>query len=249
MARLEGKVALVTGAARGMVASHARLFIREGAKVILTDVIENAGAELADELGPNATFLKHDVADPESWRSVIEDGTSAFGPITVLVNNAGIVGPTELTADLAVPDYLRVIEVDQHGVFYGMRAAIPGMIAAGGGSIINISSIAGFAHVEGVSNLAYTGAKFAVRGMTKATAIEYAARGIRVNSVHPGSVLTPLMEEKQTKEFIAELAETVPIKRLASGHDVALAVLFLASDDSAYVTGTELVVDGGMLAH
>lgn len=248
MTRLEGKVALITGAAVGMGAEHARLFVEEGARVILSDVNEEAGTALAEELGENALFLRHDVSAPESWASVIAEGTEKFGPITVLVNNAGLSGPNVLTADLDDREYLRMVEVDQNGVFYGMRAILPGMIEAGGGSIVNISSAAGMAHLPGTPNVGYTGAKFAVRGMTKATAIEYGPQNIRVNSVHPGAILTPMAENLNDKSVLDAVAETIPLRRFARPREVSYLVVFLASDESSYITGSEMVIDGGRLA-
>lgn len=251
MNRLQGKVALITGAASGMGISHAELFVSEGARVILTDIDADAGAALAGRLGPNALFVAHDVTDPSSWEHVVAIGAEAFGSITILVNNAGVSGPPTTTLDIGLDDYHRTIAVDQHGIFHGMRAVIPGMIAAGGGSIVNLSSTAGIAATPGFPNIAYVAAKFAVRGMTKATAIEYATQGIRVNSVHPGAVLTPLTEallQQAGAEFRASFEASVPANRLARSEEVSQAVVFLASDESSYTTGTELVIDGGLLA-
>lgn len=248
MARLEGKVALITGAAVGMGAAHARLFVEEGAKVILSDINIDDGKELADSLGPNALFVRHDVTQPESWTSVLKEAATAFGTVTVLVNNAGLAGPAAKTAELSDEDYLRTVDVDQNGIFYGMRAVIPGMIEAGGGSIVNISSVAGFAHVHGTPSLAYTGAKFAVRGMTKATAVEYGRDNIRVNSIHPGVIVTPMMLAAIDEATIAGYAAAIPVGRLADAREVSCAVLFLASDEASYISGTELIVDGGLQA-
>ncbi|WP_104182152.1 SDR family NAD(P)-dependent oxidoreductase [Arthrobacter sp. B0490] len=248
MARLEGKVALITGAAAGMGAEHARLFIEEGAKVILTDVDAAAGEALAAELGESALFLTHDVSDAESWAAVVEEGTRTFGPITVLVNNAGLSGPYAQTAELDDATFNRLVSVNQYGVFYGMRAVLPGMVEAGGGSIVNISSAAGMAHLPGTTNIAYTGSKFAVRGMTKTTAIEYGSRGVRVNSVHPGAILTPMARAINDPAELDRTAKSIPIGRFAEPREVSFPVLFLASDESSYVTGSELIVDGGRLA-
>lgn len=248
MERLKNKVALITGAAVGMGATHARLFIEEGAKVVITDINEEAGSALAAELGENALFLRHDVADADSWGSVVAASVEKFGPITVLVNNAGMAGPVAFTADLDPEVYTKITEVDQTGVFLGMRSVVPGMIEAGGGSIVNISSAAAMAHLAGVPNVAYTGAKAAVRGMTKATATEYAPDNVRVNSVHPGSILTPMAKATIDAEQLEALAKTLPIGRHADPREVSYAVLFLASDEASYVTGSELAVDGGRLA-
>ncbi|MFF5075420.1 glucose 1-dehydrogenase [Actinoplanes sp. NPDC000266] len=248
MGKLTGKVAVITGAASGMGVEHARLFIEEGAKVALTDILEEQGRALAGELGDNALFLRHDVTDPDAWSSVVEATTSAFGPVTVLVNNAGYAGPAAGVADMTPGDYLKTIAIDQHGVFYGMRAVIPGMLAAGGGSIVNISSVAGFVHQINVPNPAYTAAKFAVRGLTKAAAVQYGPRGIRVNSVHPGGVLTPMLAGTLTSEEISAVAADVPLRRLADPREVSRLVAFLASDESSYITGAEHLIDGGQTA-
>lgn len=247
MTRLEGKVALITGGASGMGAAHVRLFLDEGAKVIITDINADLGASFARDLGDNALFLRHDVSDPASWDEVIKAGVEKFGPVTILVNNAGIPGPVVKTLDLPDSDYLRLINIDQNGVFYGTQAVLPVMIAAGGGSIVNISSAAGMAHLPGSPNIGYTAAKFAVRGLTKATAVEYGRDGIRANSVHPGAILTPL-NQTFDQSALDEVAAGVPIGRFAQPEEVSHAVLFLASDDASYITGTELIVDGGILA-
>lgn len=248
MGRLDNKVALITGAAVGMGAEHARVFIAEGAKVIITDLNEKDGSELAKELGENALYVHHDVSDPDSWAAAVAAGTEAFGPITVLVNNAGLSGPSTVTAELDPEAYNLVIAVDQTGVFLGMRAVLPGMVEAGGGSIVNISSAAAMAHLPGTPNVAYTGAKAAVRGMTKATAIEYGPHNVRVNSVHPGAILTPMAKSLNSAKELEALAQTLPIRRFAEPREVSYAVLFLASDEASYMTGSEVVVDGGRLA-
>ena len=247
MGRLTGKVALITGAARGMGESHARCFIEEGAKVVLTDLSEQAGQALADELGSNALFLKHDVTCANSWAEVIAKAESTFGTITVLVNNAGILGPVANTLALSEVDYLKVCNVNQHSVFLGMRAVLPSMLKAGIGSIVNISSIAGMAANYGFPNFAYVASKFAVRGMTKATAIEYGPKNIRVNSVHPGFIQTPMMVEA-TDESGGDALGLIPLGRIAEPKEVSNLVLFLASDESSYITGSEHLIDAGMLA-
>ncbi|WP_432936550.1 SDR family NAD(P)-dependent oxidoreductase [Streptomyces sp. CA-106131] len=248
MKRLVGKVALITGTAAGMGAAHARLFAEEGAKVIATDIRVDGGGELTREFRDEVLYLQHDVSDPASWESVVARGKEAFGPITVLVNNAGIAGPNAFTADISIEDYLRTVAVDEHGIFYGMRAVIPGMIEAGGGSIVNISSVAGFAHAPGTPNIAYAASKAAVRGMTKAAAVEYAGQGIRVNSVHPGGVMTEMMATQINEEQKEMIASLVPMGRMAESVEVSRPVLFLASDESSYMSGSEIIVDGGMLA-
>ena len=247
MNRLNGKVAVITGAARGMGASHARMFVAEGAQVILTDLREKEGRALAQELGRNAVFVRHDVADALQWSQVIEQGESAFGPISVLVNNAGILGPIARTVDLSEADYLTVCAVNQHAVFLGMKAAIPSMLKAGIGSIVNISSIAGMVANYGFPSLAYVASKFACRGMTKAVAIEYGRNNIRANSVHPGFIQTPMMVEA-TNEEGGDALSMIPLGRIADPAEVTRLVLFLASDESSYITGAEHVIDAGMIA-
>jgi 3alpha(or 20beta)-hydroxysteroid dehydrogenase len=247
MGRLQGKVALITGAARGMGESHAERFVAEGAKVILTDVREVEGAALAERLGEDALFLRQDVTKAEDWSRVVQWGESAFGPVTVLVNNAGILGPIANTAEMSEADYLRVCAINQTSVFLGMRAVLPSMVKAGVGSIVNISSIAGITAIYANPSLGYVGSKFAVRGMTKATAIEYGSKNIRVNSVHPGFIHTPMMEEA-TDETGGDAVEFIPLKRLAQPSEVTNLVLFLASDESSFITGAEHIIDGGMTA-
>ncbi|MGW5514426.1 SDR family NAD(P)-dependent oxidoreductase [Nocardia africana] len=245
---MEGKVALITGASRGMGASHARTFIEHGAHVVLADISDEAGEKLAAELGPNALFVHHDVTDPASWTATVARGIEAFGDINVLVNNAGVLGPLAKTAELTEEDYRKVCRINQDGVFFGMKAVLPSMERVGIGSIVNISSIAGIAANYGFPSLAYVASKFAVRGMTKATAIEYGSKNIRVNSVHPGFIQTPMMVEATNEEGGDALAE-IPLGRIADPVEVSNLVLFLASDESSYITGSEHLVDAGMLAH
>jgi 3alpha(or 20beta)-hydroxysteroid dehydrogenase len=251
MLSLDGRIAVVTGGARGMGAAHARIFVELGARVAITDVLQDDGKALADELGPDAAFYEHDVTDPDRWTEVVEQVTERWGAPTVLVNNAGVPGPVARTAELTPEDYLRTVAVDQHGTFFGMRAVIPGMIRAGGGSIVNISSVAGFAHVRHVPNPAYTAAKAAVRGLTRAAAIEYGPDGIRVNCVLPGPVATPMMMRGTPEEAAARrqrIGDSVPLRRCAEPAEVSQLVAFLASDASAYITGADHFIDGGQAA-
>jgi len=248
MARLQGKVAIITGAARGMGASHARRFAQEGARVVLTDLNEAGGQALALELGEAAIFAPHDVTQPQSWADVVRTTLDAHGTIDILVNNAGILGPMATTEALSDEGYQLVCAVNQHSVFYGMKAVLPTMLRAKRGSIVNISSIAGMAANYGFPSLAYVASKFAVRGMSKAAAVEYGKHNIRVNSVHPGFIQTPMMIEATDDTGGDALAE-IPLGRIADPSEVTNLVLFLASDEASYITGSEYLVDAGMLAH
>ena len=247
MSRLTGKIAIITGASQGMGMAHARAFVAHGAKVILGDLNEKAGKALASELGSSAIFVKQDVARAEDWRAVLRAGEERFGTINVLVNNAGILGALAATIELSEAEFLRVCAVNQTGVFLGMQTVLPGMIRAGGGSIVNISSVAGLVAIYGAPNLAYVASKFAVRGMTKQVAVEYGAKNIRVNSVHPGYIKTPMMVAA-TDENGGEALTQIPLRRMAEASEVSNLVVFLASDESAFITGTEHVIDGGMTA-
>jgi 3alpha(or 20beta)-hydroxysteroid dehydrogenase len=247
MSRLSGKVAVITGASQGMGASHARCFVAQGAKVILGDVNEEDGAKLASELGQNALFVKQDVARKADWETIVKLGQERFGHINVLVNNAGIIGVLASTVDLTEQEYQRICSINQTAVFLGMQAVIPGMLQIGGGSIVNISSVAGMVAIYGSPNVAYVASKFAVRGMTKQVAVEYGERNIRVNSVHPGYIKTPMMAAA-TDEKGGEAVKQIPLKRMAESSEVSNLVIFLASDESSFITGTEHVIDGGMTA-
>ncbi|MCW6536072.1 SDR family NAD(P)-dependent oxidoreductase [Sphingomonas lycopersici] len=248
MGRLSGKIAIITGAARGMGASHARVFAREGAKLVLTDRNEEGGKAIAREIGDAAVFLPHDVTNLNEWQVIAAETLRLHGTIDILVNNAGILGPMTTTAELSEESYRQVCAINQDSVFYGMKAVLPAMVKAGRGSIVNISSIAGMAANYGFPSLAYVASKFAVRGMTKAAAIEYGKHNIRVNSVHPGFIQTPMMVEA-TDEAGGDALAQIPLGRIADPEEVSNLVLFLASDESSYITGAEHLVDAGMLAH
>lgn len=237
--RAKGKIAIVTGAARGMGAAHARMLVAEGAEVILTDLLADEGVALADGLGPGAIFLHQDVTRAADWEHVIDETERRFGPASVLVNNAAVGPSWRPIEEISEAEYRRVIEIDQLSVFLGMRAVIPAMKQAGSGSIINISSVSG---LVGTANaIAYAAAKFAVRGMTKAAALELAPFGIRVNSVHPGLVATPMVDLAA-----AEAARSaIPMGRAGTPEEVSSLILYLASDESRYTTGAEFAVDGG----
>lgn len=243
MARLQDKVIIITGAAQGMGATHARLCIEAGAKVVLTDINAEKGQALAAELGSQALFIQHNVTSVDDWEQVISATQAHFGTINVLVNNAGITQSKSIL-ETSLDDYRRILEINQVSVFLGMKAVIPSMQASKQGSIINISSINGL--VGGA--IGYTDSKFAVRGMTKAAALECAPFGIRVNSVHPGVIATPMIMQGDTKAAVEAFAKSIPLRRVAQPEEVSRLVLYLASDDSSYSTGSEFIVDGGLTA-
>lgn len=243
MARLEGKVAIITGAARGMGAAHARRFVAEGAKVVLTDLNVEEGTALANELGENALFVEQNVTSADEWANVVTQAEKAFGPVNVLINNAGI-SVSKSFLQMTEEEYRRIVDINQVSVFLGLKTVVPSMQKAGGGSIVNISSINGL--VGG--SVGYTDTKFAVRGMTKAAAMECSHYGIRVNSVHPGVIETPMVTQGDAVEAIKEFAKQIPLKRMAQPEEVTNLVLFLASDESSYSTGSEFIVDGGLTA-
>jgi 3alpha(or 20beta)-hydroxysteroid dehydrogenase len=240
MGQLAGKTALVTGAARGQGACEAGLFVEEGANVLLCDVLDELGESEAAALGDNAAYVHLDVRKPADWDRAVASAVERFGGLDILVNNAAILSPGTIE-DQSLEDFVTVIEVNQVGCWLGMKAVIPAMRKAGGGSIVNISSVGGSVGVAGVT--AYSGTKWAMRGMTKCAALELAVDGIRVNSVHPGSIDTQMLVDAGTAEDLG-----IPLGRLGESEDVAKLVLFLASDASSYCTGAEFVVDGGLMA-
>ncbi|QTV79330.1 SDR family NAD(P)-dependent oxidoreductase [Microbacterium sp. NIBRBAC000506063] len=239
--RFAGDVVIVTGASRGQGASHARRFAAEGARVVIADLLEEQGAALAGDLGGSAFAVRHDVTSEESWAGLLAHTEARFGAVTVLVNNAGVDLQRSIE-ETSLEDFRRIVEVNQTGTFLGIRAVIPSMRRAGGGSIINISSIGGI-HNLARGRVAYVAAKHAVRGMTKVAAAELASDGIRVNSVHPGFVDTEMFREAQVP---AERIAAVPLGRPAELDEISDLVLFLASADSAYITATEHLIDGGL---
>jgi 3alpha(or 20beta)-hydroxysteroid dehydrogenase len=242
--RLAGKVALLSGAARGQGATEARLFVAEGAQVVLGDVRDDEGRRLEDELGDAAAYVHHDVTDPGGWRTIVDTALDRFGRVDVLVNNAGIFAARPFT-ELRLEEYRQVIEVNQVGTFLGMQTVAPTMIAQNSGSIVNISSTAGLHGSSGT--IAYTASKWAVRGMTKVAARELAPHGVRVNSVHPGAIDTAMLAGFQGA-VRDQLVQGIPMGRMAEAEEVARLVLWLASDESSYSTGSEFVIDGGMTA-
>lgn len=243
MGRLSGKIAIITGGARGMGASHVRKFVAEGAKVVFTDLNEEVGNALALELGENVKFVKQDVTNWADWENVIAETENTFGPANILVNNAGI-SVNKSLMEMTEEEYRKIVDINQVSVFLGMKAVVPLMQKAGGGSIINISSTNGL--VGGA--VGYTDTKFAVRGITKAAALQLAHLGIRVNSVHPGVIETPMVTEGDAVEVIKEFAKSIPVGRMAQPEEVTNLVLYLASDESSYSTGSEFIIDGGLTA-
>ena len=245
--RLQGKVAIVTGGASGMGRSEATIFAREGARVVVADILEKEGQEVAKSIGDAARFMKLDVTSEPDWQALVATAEREFGKLDILVNNAGISGT--YTADLASTEaWDRLMDINAKGTFLGMKHAVPALKRAGGGAIVNISSISGFAGQLGV-HMAYNASKGAVRIMTKAGAVQWARDNIRVNSVHPGFMPAMRTSVGSAKpEWREKVLAAVPMRREGKVEEVAHAVLFLASDEASYITGTELVVDGGFLA-
>jgi 3alpha(or 20beta)-hydroxysteroid dehydrogenase len=235
--RLAGKVALITGAARGMGAAHARRFIAEGARVVLGDILDGEGAALAADLGADARYIRLDVTKPDDWAAAVALCVADFGGLHILVNNAGIFGGAAIV-DHPLDLWQRMIDINLTGVFLGIRAATTALVASGSGSIINISSVAGLRGAPGGS--AYVASKFGVRGLTKAVAAELAPFGVRCNSVHPGIIDTPMAEGLNTQGY------DYPLGRMARSEEVTNLVLYLASDEASYSTGSEFIVDGGL---
>ncbi len=252
MGRLDGKVAIISGGARGQGAAEVRLFVQEGAKVIFGDVLDDLGNALEREVGnENAVYLHHDVRDETAWLTMVSAAENHWGKLDILVNNAGILQFGTVTHETSLEDYMHLISINQVGVFLGMKTAIPALLRNKGGSIVNISSSNGFAGYGGT--IAYTASKFAVRGMTKTAALEYGRAGIRINSIHPGGINTPMttgdvdlggMNDADQDAAYAGIA----MGRVGQPEEVARLALFLASDESSYSTGCEFVIDGGMLA-
>jgi len=248
--RLQNKVAFISGGARGMGAAEAKLFAQEGAKVVIGDVLNDEGRKTEseiNEMGGECLFVRLDVTSEDSWADAIATTVSRFGKLDVLVNNAGVVARGTLE-DTTLDDYDRIMDINAKGVFLGTKAAIPELRKAGGGSIVNIASISGNIGQTDVQAV-YNASKGAVRIFTKSAAIQYAGEGIRVNSVHPGDIDTPMAQARLNDPQLQREAEArSPLGRTGRPEEVAYGVLYLASDESSFVTGSELVIDGGYTA-
>ncbi|GAA1638243.1 glucose 1-dehydrogenase [Actinoplanes couchii] len=249
MGRLDGKVALITGGARGMGKAHARHFAAEGARVVISDVLDEKGRSVADEIGTDrCKFVHHDVTSSDDWALAVDMALSSFGRLDVLVNNAGILRHAPV-AEMDPGEFRQVIEVNLVGTWLGIRQVVAPMTAGGGGSIVNISSIEGFAGASGLS--AYSASKFGVRGLTRSAAQELGPAGIRVNSVHPGGVMTSMAlvaAQSMTGVDPSGFLKSLPIARFAEPVEISRLVAFLASDESSYTTGAEFLADGGLLS-
>ena len=247
--RLDGKVAIITGGANGMGAEECRIFAREGAKVVIADILEEEGKQLEAEIaesGGDAVFMRLDVTSEDDWQAAVDAAVARYGKLDVLVSNAGI-GRGVGSDGLSVEDWDALMNINAKGVFLGMKYAIPEMQKAGGGSIVNISSISGIVGQRQV-HMGYNASKGAVRIVTKSAAVQYAQDGIRVNSVHPGLMPPMLTSAANTPGIRSEMLAGVPMGRPGRREEVGNAVLFLASDEASYITGVELVVDGGWTA-
>ena len=238
--RLEGKVAIITGAARGQGACEARLFVEEGARVVLGDIMDEEGQALADELGEAARYIHLDVREEADWNHAI-DTAASLGPLNILINNAAVVHFSAIS-ETTLEDFNRVVGINQVGTFLGLRSAFEPMKEAGGGSIVNVSSIDGLQAKNGI--IAYASTKWAIRGMTKVAAIEFGRHNIRVNSLHPGGVDT-IMGNPASMDNIDDFYKDQPIPRCGQPIDIARLALFMASDECSYSTGSEFIADGG----
>lgn len=239
MGRVDGKVVLISGGARGMGAAHARMLVAEGAKVVIGDILDDKGRALAEEIGPSARYVHLDVTDYDQWQAAVATAVDSFGLLNVLVNNAGIVALGPLKT-LDVQKWQQVLDVNLTGTMLGIKAVIDPMTKAGGGSIINVSSIEGLRGASWVHS--YVASKWGVRGLTKSAALELAHNNIRVNSIHPGFIRTPM-----TKHLPDDMVQA-PLGRPGKPEEVATFVVFLASDESSFATGAEFVMDGGLVA-
>lgn len=244
MGRLEGKTAIITGAARGMGAAFARLFVAEGAQVIITDILTEEGQALAAELGDKAQFMRLDVTNEDNWREMVDAIQKQYGTIDILVNNAGILH-FAILEDTSADEFRKILDINLVGAHLGMAVVAPIMKKVGKGSIVNMSSADGLSGTNGTS--AYAASKWGLRGLTKVAAMEFGPFGIRVNSVHPGGINTPMINPQAApSEMLNQGFKGYPAQRVGEVDEVASAVLYLASDESSYCMGTELAVDGGM---
>lgn len=243
MGKLQDKVVVITGGAQGMGKLHAKKAIAEGAKVVITDINDELGQKTANSLGDDVLFIKHDVSKETDWNHVIQEVMNKWNRIDVLVNNAGITYNKTID-QISLEDYMKIVNINQVSVFLGIKTVSKIMKSQKQGSIINISSMNGL--VGGA--IGYTDTKFAVRGMTKAAARELSPYNIRVNSVHPGVIKTPMLEQDDVKEAVKEFEKTIPMRRVAQPEEVSKLVCFLGSDDASYSTGSEFVIDGGITA-
>ncbi|MET8649370.1 MULTISPECIES: glucose 1-dehydrogenase [Nocardia] len=238
MGRVDGKVAIISGGSQGMGAAHARLLVAEGARVVIGDILDDEGKALAESLGEAARYIHLDVSEPDDWTAAVEAAVREFGKVDVLVNNAGIINGGALQR-FDLNKWRKILDVNLTGTFLGIRAVVEPMIAAGGGSIINVSSIEGLRGAPWAHG--YVASKWGVRGLAKSAALELAPHKIRVNSLHPGLIRTPMTAN------IPDDLVTIPLGRPAEPEEVATFVLFLASDESSYSTGSEFIVDGGLV--
>lgn len=248
MGSLDGKVAIVTGGARGMGKAHVRRFVAEGARVVVGDVLEEAGAKLAADLGDAVRFVRMDVTSPDDWANAVRVAVETYGGLHVLVNNAGILKHKTIE-EMTLEEARAILEVNVLGQWQGIKAVTGAMRDSGGGSIVNVSSTEGFIGAAGLS--AYSASKFGVRGLTKSAARELGKYGIRVNSIHPGAIVTGMSMQQDVVDATADRAEALidglPLGRLGNSREVSGLVAYLASDDASYCTGSEVLVDGGLV--
>lgn len=249
MGRIAGKIAIITGAARGQGAEEAKLFAKEGAKVVATDLQLDALHEVVNEINANggqAIALKHNVASKEDWQVVVQETVKAFGTVHILVNNAGITGPMgEKIENIDEATWDKIMDINLKGPFFGTQEVIPEMIKAGGGSIVNISSLSG---IFGGGNAPYNSSKGGLRLLTKNVALDYGKHNIRVNSINPGTIDTPMIENVTGNDEVKNMVLAgIPLNKIGKPSDIAYGALYLASDESGFITGTELIIDGGSI--
>ena len=247
MRTLEGKVALISGAAQGLGAAAAKLLAERGAKVMLCDITDDEGLKVSEQIGDSAAYVHLDVRSEKSWKNAVAVTIETFGKLNVLINNAGIITPIAEIDKTSLATFQRIADVNQIGVFLGMREVVEPMKNAGGGSIVNVSSVDGLVGMHG--GIAYCASKFAVRGMSKVAALDLGKYGIRVNSIHPGAVRTTMLATLgMTDDDVDEAFKSIPLGRTSEPREMAMLIAFLASDDSSYSTGSEFIADGGMTA-